>query len=119
MEMTPEAQIKALIEARAIARKADRNVIIASSISDPYERERLLPEAIKRREVAFARLRELEKLHRQSGWWLPKEKLEMSEISAEDLRRVIRGFDEECADRDKGFFKDEGCPLVDEKITGL
>ena len=98
MGTTPEAQKKALIEARAIARKTDRNVIIASSISDPYERERLLPEVIKRREVAFARLRGLEKLHRQNGWKLPKEKLEMSEISAEDLRRVIDSFGEECAE---------------------
>jgi hypothetical protein len=119
MGTTPEDQKKALIEARAIARKTDRNVIIARSISDPYERERLLPETIKRREIAFARLRELEELHRQNGWWLPKDTIEISEISAEDLHRVIDGFVKECAELANGSFKNEGCPLMDEEKTGL
>jgi len=103
----PEVQKKALIEARAIARKTDRNVIIASSIRDPYERKRILPEAIQRREIAFARLRELEELHRRNGWWLPKENVEMSEISDEDLRRVIGSFGGECAGLGENFVKDE------------
>jgi hypothetical protein len=88
---TTEEYRKAMMkEAREAARKADRSVTIASSTKDPYERKRLLTEAIQKRERAFIRLREMEDLYRQRGWWLPKERVEMSEVPDEDFGSLLR-----------------------------
>lgn len=106
-EMQEEDRKALMKEAREAARKADRHVIIASTMDDAHERGRLLPEVIPRRERAFARLRELEALHRKMGWPLPAERLEMSEVPDEDLREARHRFTDKTDEHEEGFGGEE------------